>query len=542
MEPSPYSSPCSSASSSPSLPFSGFVKTPYLSSRKLKATFNSIDTEGQGYVYARDLLEELEKAGLKSSDARLSDFYSTLERKGGRNIKLDLEGFYDVIKNNSVLVCKALSGTLVIPDFTDFCSDLIHIMKDIQHYRGGQVADYIPYLAQVDPEQLGFAVCTVDGQQFGHGAFKTDFCVQSCSKPITYCLALEENGSDTVHSHIGREPSGARFNKLKLDNNNLPHNPMVNAGAIMACSLVARGQPIAERFETILRQWSKMAGNAKVGFNNSVFLSERDTADRNFCLGYMMREAGSFPQGTNLLETLEFYFQCCSLEMNCEKMSILAGTLANGGLCPTTGERALAPGTVRDCLSLMYSCGMYDYSGEWAFTIGVPAKSGVSGCIFVVIPNLMGLCLWSPRLDENGNSVRGIEFCKKLVERFNFHNYDNLVGVTDKNVGKIDPRRKTGSVRQEEVTALLYAAASGDLHELQRLFALGVDLDLADYDNRTALHLASAEGHLEVVEFLLNHNVKVNPKDRWKHTPNNDAQVQGHWEIVEILKQYGGTQ
>ena len=122
--------------------------------------------------------------------------------------------------------------------------------------------------------------------------------------------------------------------------------------------------------------------------------------------------------------------------MTAETMSVIAATLANGGVCPLTGVRVFEPATVQKCLSLMYSCGMYDFSGEWAFRVGPPAKSGVSGVIMIVVPNVMGVVCWSPRLDENGNSVRGIDFSKRLVDTFNFHNYDHMVGGS----GKRDPR------------------------------------------------------------------------------------------------------
>ena len=155
-----------------------------------------------------------------------------------------------------------------------------------------------------------------------------------------------------------------------------------------------------------------MAGGADIGFNNSVFLSERETADRNFAMGYFMKENKSFPANTELQETLDLYFQSCSLEVNTETMAVMGATLANGGTCPTTGEKILKSSDVRDVLSLMYSCGMYNYSGEFAFKVGLPAKSGVSGCVLLVVPNVMSVALWSPPLDSLGNSVRGIQFCK----------------------------------------------------------------------------------------------------------------------------------
>jgi glutaminase len=179
---------------------------------------------------------------------------------------------------------------------------------------------------------------------------------------------------------------------------------------------------------------------------------------------------------------------------------------------------------------------MYDFSGEFAFSIGLPAKSGVSGALMVVIPNTLGICVWSPRLDSLGNSVRGIEFCKRLVDRYNFHNYDNLVGFVGT---KKDPRRRREDVRADTVTALCWAASQGDLPGIQGLVARGVDVNVADYDGRTAIHLAASEGHLLVVEALLARRVLVNPRDRWGNTPLDDAQRAGHAAVVSALEAGG---
>lgn len=168
-----------------------------------------------------------------------------------------------------------------------------------------------------------------------HSEIQVDFCIQSCSKPITYALALEELGVDKVHTHVGREPSGEEFNALKLNKSGLPHNPLINSGAIMSCALVGLNQGLnsADRFDYITKKWSQFAGGKKLGFSNSVYLSERSSADRNFALAYFMNENGAFPKEiTDLVSVLEFYFQCCSLLVTCDALGCVAATLANGGI------------------------------------------------------------------------------------------------------------------------------------------------------------------------------------------------------------------
>jgi glutaminase len=190
---------------------------------------------------------------------------------------------------------------------------------------------------------------------------------------------------------------------------------------------------------------------------------------------------------------------------------------------------------VQSCLSLMSSCGLYDFSGEFAFSIGLPAKSGVSGAVMLVIPGLMGICVWSPRLDEHGNSVRGVEFCRKLVAEYNVHVFDSLATGRGR-TGKRDPRRKKNQTQTEAVVALIWAASQGDLNEVRALIASGVDPGTADYDGRTPLHLAAAEGQLEVVRYLLAVGADPGPVDRWGGTPLSDAEGNAHPDIAALFR------
>jgi glutaminase len=493
--------------------------------------FDSFSPDSGGRVSPLEVLSRLERAGLRPDDPRIAEALAGLAGADGSR-QLSFAQFKALAQHNSSLIRRAVETNLAVPDFAALTADIRRMYDELLPVRSGAVADYIPQLKRVDPDQLAIAVCTVDGQRFSVGDASTAFCLQSVSKTVSYCLALDEHGTEAVHQHVGREPSGQSFNELALNHKGLPHNPMVNAGAIMTTSLIRPEEDLADRFDLVAATWRRLAGGRRPGFNNAVYLSERQTADRNFALGYSMRENGAFRPGTDLLTTLEFYFQGCSIEVDAEMLAIAAASLANAGVCPLTEDPVFTPGTVQSCLSLMSSCGMYDFSGEFAFTIGLPAKSGVSGALMLVIPGLMGICVWSPRLDEHGNSVRGIEFCRKLVAEYNVHVFDSLVAGT-----KRDPRRKKNQSQTEAVVALTWAASQGDLNEVRALLATGVEPGTADYDGRTPLHLAAAEGQLEVVRYLLAAGAHPRPADRWGGTPLSDAEGNGHAEIAALLRQ-----
>jgi glutaminase len=498
--------------------------------------FDSFSPDQGERISQWEVLAQLQNCGLLADDPRIADALAALKSADGSSKRINFEQFKALAKRNSSLIRRAVEGNLAVPDFPALTKDIERMYHELLPTRSGAVADYIPQLKRVDPDQLAIAVCTVDGQRFSVGAATTSFCLQSVSKTVSYCLAMDEHGSETVHRHVGREPSGQSFNKLALNPKGLPHNPMVNAGAIMCMSLIRPELDVADRFDHVAATWRRLTGGGRVGFNNSVYLSERQTADRNFALGYSMRESGAFPPGTDLLQTLEFYFQSCSIEVDAEMLAVAAGSLANVGVCPLTDDPVFAPDTVQSCLSLMSSCGMYDFSGEFAFTMGMPAKSGVSGALMLVIPGLMGIAIWSPRLDAHGNSVRGIEFCRKLVAEYNVHVFDSLA-IGAGRTTKRDPRRKKNQSEIESVVALTWAASQGDLNEVRALVATGVQPGTADYDGRTALHLAAAEGQLDVVRYLLGTGAEPQPVDRWGGTPLSDAEANGHAQVAEVIRQ-----
>ncbi len=501
--------------------------------RRFLDALKAIDLNANGWLVKDDLVGQIRRHGLHQDDPRLYDTYRELARFGDRQ-EILLAKFAEKVRQNSGILTRALNGTLILPEFDDFTNKVTDILEAVRGETSGAVADHIPQLKKVNPDKLAVSVCTIDGQYFSTGDSEDAFCLQSTCKPLLYALALEENGEDRVHRHIGREPSGARFNELTLSEKGLPHNPMINAGAIMSCSLIRPGETIADRFDYVMQQMQIMAGFHKIGFDNSVYLSEKETGDRNFALGYFMRENRAFPEHTDLIKTLEFYFQCCSIKVTTPGLAGIAATIANAGIHPLTGEKVYSPDSVKHCLSLMLTCGMYDYSGEWAFLIGLPAKSGVSGAILAVVPGVMGICIWSPRLNEQGNSVRGIEFFKRLIRQFNLHHYDSAI----MGAGKQDLLVHRTEASVKNTSALLLAASTGDINEIIHLAAKGVNLDSVNYDDRTALHLAASEGRVNVVEYLISKGVNLAPVDRWNGTPLDDAKRNGHHSAANLLSHH----
>jgi glutaminase len=283
------------------------------------------------------------------------------------------------------------------------------------------LADYIPELAKADPGWFGMSICTIDGSVHQSGDADQPFTIQSISKPFVFALALADRGPEEILARIGVEPSGDSFNSILLDAADRPHNPMVNAGAITVVSLLAGSSPGA-RFDRILETLSAFAGR-QLGVDEDVFELERNTGHRNRAIAHLMRTVGAIEGAVD--DILDTYFRQCSVVVTSRDLAVMTATLAKGGINPVTKDRVVDESVVGDVLSVMLTAGMYDYSGEWAYRTGLPAKSGVSGGVAALVPGQVGVGVFSPLLDGRGNSVRGVGVCHELSDRLGFHLFRN---------------------------------------------------------------------------------------------------------------------
>ena len=246
----------------------------FVPSRPTEILFNSLCDDGK-IVTIDSLLKAITRTGLRQNDPRLREsMQNIMQIQNTHDLKqfeLDHDTFKDVIQDNVSLINRALRGQFVLPEFADFVKEIDDMYWKQKTNIRGKVADYIPQLARANPDHWGVSICTVDGQRHSVGDVNVPFCLQSCSKPLTYAIAISDSSPDVVHRYVGQEPSGRSFNFLELDYKNQPHNPMINAGAIVTCALVKPELNIADRFDYVMSLYKKIAGGEFVGFNNAVF-------------------------------------------------------------------------------------------------------------------------------------------------------------------------------------------------------------------------------------------------------------------------------
>lgn len=375
-----------------------------------------------------------------------------------------------------------------VPEYLD------HLLEQVRDDDSGELADYIDELAAADPEKLGVALCTTSGNLYSAGDDDCEFTIQSISKPFVYALALEELGAAEVHKYVGVEPSGEAFNAISLEEDtHRPANPMINAGAIAVNQLINGAESsVQERVEKIRAFFSKLAGR-ELRIDASLVESELENAHRNLAIAHLLREFGMVQDQAH--DAIDSYTQQCAVLVTVRDLAAMAATLANGGVQPISGERVCSAAAARITQAVMTSAGMYDGSGQWMVNVGIPAKSGVAGGLIGTMPGQLGLASLSPRLNEQGNSVRGVRIFREMSASLGL----NLMGAdyyTAPGIRSVE--------RREDCTVVVlqgminFTAAEKILHDLSGERIVGGTLVL-DVSNVTSFNKA---GRLLIKEGL----------------------------------------
>lgn len=278
----------------------------------------------------------------------------------------------------------------------------------------GQTASYIPELANINPDKFGIHFCSIDGNQYGLGDHQEKFSCQSIMKVITLCLAIKTEG-EKIWERVGVEPSGTPFNSLvQLEyEQGIPRNPFINAGALVVCDILLNqlDKPKQQFIEFV----RLLALNSSIQYNSNVSASEKAHGYRNAALINMMKSFGNIENPIEVV--LDFYYNICSIEMTCEELAQTFQLFANNGCIPSTKERVITTSHSKRINAIMQSCGFYDEAGEFSFKVGLPGKSGVGGGIVAVCPGKYTVAVWSPRLNNKGNSSKGIQALEMLTTK-----------------------------------------------------------------------------------------------------------------------------
>lgn len=297
--------------------------------------------------------------------------------------------------------------------------DLKEMVEQVKLYtKNGKVADYIPALAKANTNDVAVAIYDGNDICFSEGNYDKMFTLQSISKVLTLALALIDCGENIVFNKVGMEPTGDPFNsiaKLESLNPSKPLNPMINAGALAVSSLI-KGNTTGEKLDRLVNFIKKLSGNEEISYNQEVAQSEFETADLNRALAYFMKQHGVITG--DIEELLDFYTMQCAIEVSCNDLARIGYALAHEGCHPMTNEQIIPREIARLVKTFMVTCGMYNASGEFAIRVGIPAKSGVSGGIVGAVPHKIGIGIYSPALDEKGNSLAGMKLLELLSERY----------------------------------------------------------------------------------------------------------------------------
>uniref|UniRef100_A0A3B4VFG7 glutaminase n=2 Tax=Seriola dumerili TaxID=41447 RepID=A0A3B4VFG7_SERDU len=499
--------------------------------RAADVLFDSFASEGR--INVNQFFEAIWSSGLHRSDPRLRECFFHLRKLQDVEGSVDRNAFHRCVTGFVSLILKALQGRFVIPDFSTFTEETQKLFSRCRQLSSVQEKEK----ECVDSSKWGVSICTVDGQRLSLGDWAGSLVLGEVSWPLVYGVAVDLLGSDLVHRYVGVEEFSRYDSPFTLTKTGIPHSPLTETGAIVTVSLLQLAGRLCaeeeEKYDSVLNVVRRLCNKEHAHLNCSSYQSSRTSSVRLHALSFYLQEKKCFPEKTDINAALDLMLQCSSTEVTCESGAVMAASLANGGLCPLSGDQVLSPATARSMLSMMQVAGMKDYSTAFHYKTSVPASSSSHGSLLAVVPGVLGLMAFSPELDACGNPWRAVHFCQELISTFQLHSFDIRT-----------PLRQILAYRQwktesegYQIMNVLLAAFKGDVQSLRRYFLSGVDVNAVDYDGRSALHVAAAEGHTEVIRFLLE-NAGANPalKDRWGSSALQEARRHNRGSAVQLLQ------
>ncbi|XP_036390576.1 glutaminase liver isoform, mitochondrial [Megalops cyprinoides] len=486
-------------------------------------------------ISVMQFFEAVWSSGIQKSDPRIKDCYLLMKKLQEADGTVDRNTFHRCVTGMVSFILKALQGRFVIPDFSTFSEETQKLFLKSKHLSPTKELGSV----SGNSGKWGVSICTVDGQRLCIGDSAEPCVLREISWPLIYGIAVDQLSVDYVHRHVGVEDFSKYESAFMLTKQGVPHSPLTETGAIITTSLLqlaARlGTEEDEKYESVLNVIRKLCNKEHASINCTSYQNLRKDSVGLHALAFYLQEKKCFPESIDINTTLDLLHQCSSTEVTCESGAAMAATLANGGLCPLSGDQVLSPSSTRSMLSMMQVAGMNDYSRTFHFKTSVPAKSSQSGGMLMVVPGVLGLMCWSPELDAFGNSWKSVHFCEELVSTFQLHSFEVRT-----------PFRQVVAYRQwkaesegYQIMNILLSAYRGDVQSLRRYFLSGADMNAVDYDGRSALHVAASEGHLEVIMFLIeNAGVHFSANDRWGNTPLQEAVRNNRVQAVRLLKKY----
>ncbi|KAL0968434.1 hypothetical protein UPYG_G00266800 [Umbra pygmaea] len=493
--------------------------------------FDSFASEGR--VSMNQFFETVWSTGLHRSDPRIKDCFVHMRKLQDADGTVDRNTFLRCVTGFVSLILKALQGRFVIPDFATFTDETQKLFMKCKQLSSVKEKD------SGDSTKWGVSICTVDGQRLSLGDCSVPCVLGEISWPLVYGIAVDQLGVDKVHRYVGMEEFSKYDSPFTLTKQGVPHSPLIETGAIITASLLqltaSVGAEEEEKYESVLNAVKRLCNKEHANLNCTSYQSLRKDSIRLHALSYYLQEKKCFPEAIDINGTLDLMLQCASTEVTCESGAAMAASLANGGLCPLSGDQVMSPLATKSMLSIMQIAGMNDYSRIFHFKTSAPAKASKSGVMLAVIPGVLGLLCWSPDLDCYGNSWKAVHFCEEIISTFQLHSFD--IRTPFRQV--LTYRKWKAESEGYQIMNILLAAFKGDLLSLQRYFLSGADMNAVDYDGRTALHVAASEGHSQIIQFLVeNAGANYSLKDRWGNTPMQEAVKHSHDNAAQLLRKY----